>query len=85
MVTLIMFGSGNVAPLSFFPDWLEPIVRALPFAVRVQTPADFWLGKVTGAAAVARLSQQVAWAAALYLAGRYVTFRATRRVVIQGG
>jgi hypothetical protein len=32
-----------------------------------------------------RLAQQLAWAAALYLAGRYVTFRATRRVVIQGG
>jgi ABC-2 type transport system permease protein len=85
MVTLIMFGSGNVAPLSFFPDWLEPVVRALPFAGMVQTPADIWMGKVTGAAALARLAQQMAWAAALYLAGRYVTLRATRRVVIQGG
>jgi ABC-2 type transport system permease protein len=85
MVTLIMFGSGNVAPLSFFPDWLEPTVRALPFAGIIQTPADVWMGKVAGAAALSRVTQQLAWAAALYLVARYVTHRATRRVVIQGG
>ena len=85
MVTLIMFGSGNVAPLSFFPHWLEPTVRALPFAGIVQTPADIWMSKVTGAAAFGRVGQQLAWAAALYLVARYVTYRAMRRVVIQGG
>ncbi|HVV36258.1 MAG TPA: ABC-2 family transporter protein [Acidimicrobiales bacterium] len=84
-VTLIMFGSGNTAPLSFFPHWLEPTVRALPFAGMIQTPADVWMGKVTGAAAAGRVGQQVAWAAVLFLVGRYVTTRATRRVVIQGG
>ena len=84
-VTVIMFGSGNIAPLSFFPDWLEPTVRALPFAGMVQTPADVWMGKVTGAEALAQVVLQLAWAAALFVAGRYVTSIATRRVVIQGG
>ena len=84
-VTLIMFGSGNIAPLSFFPHWLEPTVRALPFAGMVQTPADVWMGVVTGPAAVARVLLQLAWASALLLGGRYLTVMATRRVVIQGG
>ncbi len=84
-VTLTIFGSGTIAPLSLFPDWLEPIVRALPFAGMVQTPADIWLGAVTGVDAVARVLMQLGWAAALFVIGRYVTTLATRRVVIQGG
>ena len=84
-VTLIMFGSGNIAPLSFFPHWLQPIVRALPFAGMVQTPADVWMGKVTGALALARIGQQIAWGVALYVFASFITSRATRRVVIQGG
>jgi ABC-2 type transport system permease protein len=84
-VTVIMFGSGNIAPLSFFPDWLEPIVRALPFAGLVQTPADVWMGKVTGADALVRVLVQLGWAVALFLLGRYITTMATRRVVIHGG
>ncbi len=84
-VTLIMFGSGLVAPLPLFPDWLEPVVRALPFAGMVQTPADIWLGAVTGLDAVGRVLVQLGWAAVLFGIGRYVTTLATRRVVIQGG
>ncbi len=84
-VTLTIFGSGTIAPLSLFPDWLEPIMRALPFAGMVQTPADIWLGAVTGVDAVARVLVQVGWAGALFVIGRYVTTVATRRVVIQGG
>lgn len=84
-VTLIMFGSGNVAPLSFFPRWLEPTVRALPFAGMIQTPADVWMGKVTGVAAMGRVGQQLLWAVVLFAIGRWITVRATRRVVIQGG
>ena len=84
-VTLIMFGSGNIAPLSFFPHWLETIVRALPFAGMVQTPADVWMGKVSGADALVRVAAQLGWAAALYAVGYGVTQLATRRVVVQGG
>ena len=84
-VTLMMFGSGNVAPLSFYPDWLEPIMRALPFAGIVQTPADVWMGKVAGLDAVGAVLVQLGWGAILFGLGRYVTLLATRRVVIQGG
>lgn len=84
-VTVMMFGSGNIAPLSFFPEWLEPIVRALPFAGMVQTPADVWMSKVTGVDAFASVLLQLGWAAILFGVGRYVTSIAARRVVIQGG
>lgn len=85
MVTLMLFGSGLIAPLPLFPDWLEPIMRALPLAGMVQIPADVWMGEATGLGAAGVVLFQFGWAAALFGLGRYVTVAATRRVVIQGG
>ena len=83
--SVTMFFSGVLVPLSLFPSGLEHIARLLPFAGLVQTPVDVFLGSVTGAAAVQRVSLQIGWAAVLILAGRLVMTNATRRVVIQGG
>ena len=85
VVTMTIFGSGMLVPLSLFPHWAEGLMRALPFAGMVQTPADIWLGSVTGVDAFARVLLQFAWVAALFVAGRYLLSAATRRVVIQGG
>ena len=84
-VTVTLFGCGLIAPLSLFPHWLEGTMRALPFAGMLQTPADIWLGSVTGMDAIARVLLQFLWAASLMLLGRYAMAQATRRVVIQGG
>jgi ABC-2 type transport system permease protein len=51
----------------------------------VQTPADVWMGKVTGVAALAHVALQLGWAAVLYVAAHGITQLATRRVVVQGG
>ncbi|MBA2609147.1 MAG: ABC-2 family transporter protein [Actinobacteria bacterium] len=83
--TVTMFASGALVPLSLFPTALGDAMRLLPFAGMVQTPADVFLGSVTGAEAVAQVALQLAWAAVLFGLGRLVMTSATRRVVIQGG
>lgn len=83
--TLMMFSSGVMAPLMLFPDWLEPIARALPFAGMIQTPVEVYLGTVRGSAAVNAVALQFAWVLALFVGGRLLLTSATRRVVIQGG
>jgi ABC-2 type transport system permease protein len=79
------FLSGFFIPLVFFPGWAESLARALPFAAMLQVPVEIWLGKHAGTDLVVALLLQVAWAAALVLAGRWVLSRALRRVVVQGG
>ena len=69
----VMFLGGFVVPIRFFPDWLQPIVLALPFAAITQTPADLYVERLQGTAAVQAVALQALWAVA------------TRRVVIQGG
>ncbi len=81
----IMFLGGFVVPIRFFPDWLQPIALALPFASITQTPADLYVERLQGAAAVGAVALQAFWAVALLLTAQFVTVVATRRVVVQGG
>ncbi|MCH0563782.1 MULTISPECIES: ABC-2 family transporter protein [unclassified Streptomyces] len=82
VMVLGIFCSGMVLPLNAFPGVLGDVVRALPWAVQLQVPADVLMGRT---APVAAYGFQVAWAVALLVAGRLVQAAATRRVVVQGG
>jgi ABC-2 type transport system permease protein len=84
-VTLVLFFSGMVVPLRFFPHWLRELSYALPFASILQTPIDVWLGKRSGLELVGFLALQAAWACALLALGRLVLARGTRKLVVQGG
>ena len=55
-LTVSLFFSGMVLPLTFFPSWLRAIAHALPFASIVQTPIDVWLGKHHGSSLVGILA-----------------------------
>lgn len=77
--------SGFEVPLVYFPGWLRAVSDALPFRGMMQTPADIFLGHLSGADARAALGFQIVWVAALMLAGRALVAAATRKVVVQGG
>lgn len=79
------FFSGMFLPIVFFPDALELLARALPFASMLQLPVEVWLGKHQGGALLGVLTLQAVWLVLLVMAGRWVMARAVRRVVVQGG
>lgn len=76
---------GLIVPVHWFPDWLARLAAATPFPSMLQAPIDVVMGRVTGAAAVAEIGVQLAWAAGVLLAGRVLWSRAVRRLVVQGG
>jgi ABC-2 type transport system permease protein len=79
------FFSGQIVPLAFFPDWLETLAWALPFAAMVQAPIEVWLGHAAGVELAGLLALQAFWAAVLLLLGRAVLAAGMRKLVIQGG
>ena len=79
------FFSGQVVPLAFFPEWLETLAWALPFAAMVQAPIEIWLGHAAGIELAGLLGLQAFWAAVLLLIGRAVLAAGMRKLVIQGG
>jgi ABC-2 type transport system permease protein len=82
LVILLLFFSGFLVPVNFFPGWLETLSRLLPFAAIVQSPIEIWLGKADVAAT---LGVQLLWAVAMLAAARAVVAAATRQVVVHGG
>jgi ABC-2 type transport system permease protein len=84
-ITINLFLSGMVMPLSFFPDWLRTIARGLPFASILQTPVDIWLGKHHGAGLPGMIALQMLWAGILLALGRVALRAGSRRLVVQGG
>jgi len=77
--------SGMYVPLVFLPDGLAAVARSLPFAAMLQLPAEVFVGRHPGAAAAGVVALQLAWAAALLGAGRFVLARAVRSLVPHGG
>jgi ABC-2 type transport system permease protein len=80
-----LFLGGFVVPIRFFPEWLQPLVLALPFAAVTQVPADLFVERVQGAEALGAIVSQGVWAVILLAGAQFATTLATRRVVIQGG
>ena len=86
-LTVSLFFSGMILPLTFFPALAARRSRhALPFASIMQTPIDIWLGKHHGLDAGRGHSRcRRFWALVLLGLGRRVARRGTRKLVIQGG
>jgi ABC-2 type transport system permease protein len=87
ITTLVtMFCAGFMVPLTFLPDGLAHVAVWLPFAGLAQLPAEVFLNKHVGIAAIASvLARQVGWGIALLALGRLIATRAFRKVVVQGG
>ncbi len=82
---VMMFFSGFLIPLTFFPPWLETLSRVLPFAAIVQVPIEIFLGKRTGGELGVTLIGQLLWVIVLLGVSRAILAKVTRRVVVQGG
>ena len=80
-----LFLGGFVVPIRYFPDWLQPVVLALPFASITQTPADLFVERIQNADVLGPLLLQLVWAIVLLGLAQLLTLLAIRRVVIQGG
>ncbi|PBC79657.1 ABC-2 type transport system permease protein [Streptomyces sp. TLI_235] len=84
-VVVAMFFSGMLLPITLFPGRLGSLAAALPWAALIQIPADILVRHRTGTALATGLAFQLAWAAALFAAGRLALALAVRKVVVQGG
>ncbi len=82
LVTLL---SGMVIPLAFFPDWLQPLLRALPFAGTVDLPFRLYTGNISAGGIFWCFPLQVFWTVFLVALGRRLVAAGCKRLVIQGG
>lgn len=84
-ISAVEFLAGGIIPIPFFPQWLQPVINALPFASMQNAPLLIYIGYRSGGEIVYTLVLQAVWLAALVLIGRLLMRRALRKVVVQGG
>ena len=82
---LVGFLTGQLIPISFFPEMLQRIFDFLPFSSMVYTPVMVYLGKYTGEALAVVLLRQIVWIVLLYVLGTFLWNRITRRLIVLGG
>lgn len=74
------FAVGFLAPISFYPDAIQTILRASPFPMMLETPITMLLGTATHAGLVASMWQGIVWIAILLVINMLVWRLGTRRV-----
>ncbi len=77
--------SGIIVPLPMFPDWLQPVLDALPFRGLQDVPFRLFTGHLPAAQAWGVVLHQLAWTVGLIVLGRWLMARASRRLAVQGG
>ena len=82
---LMSFLTGQLIPLSFFPEVVQKVFDYLPFSSMVYTPVMIYLGKFTGSELMFVLARQAVWVVLLYLLGSLIWRQVTRRLIVLGG
>ena len=82
---LMMTFSGNILPLTLFPDNWQRVITLLPHAQLLDTPIRLYTGDYALAAAPEALLIQCGWTAALILLGCAFWRANQRKLIIQGG
>ena len=82
---LLMTFSGNVIPLTLFPDSLQALMRFQPFAQALDAPIRAYLYAPPMGEWLVSVAVQVVWIAVLMALGRWMWARQLRNVTVQGG
>ncbi len=82
---LLRFLTGQLIPLSFFPEVIQRVFDFMPFSSMVYTPVMIYLGKYTGSELMFVLARQLLWIVILDVLGRLIWKKVTKRLVVLGG
>ncbi len=83
--SLTMLGSGMIIPLPLFPAGLQPLLHFLPFSGMADTPFRLYMGHLPPGAVGAVLVHQLCWTVVFIAIGRFLLWRGTHALVVQGG
>jgi ABC-2 type transport system permease protein len=77
--------SGNLLPLTLFPDWIQTALLVQPLAGVLDIPLRIYFAQLSGGAALGGLALQAFWLVTLVLIGRWAIARVLRNLEMQGG
>ena len=86
MINLIkMIFSGNIIPLTLFPDSLQTLIRYQPFAQALDAPTRMYLHAQAAPEWLLNVGVQLGWILLIAALGRWLWARQLSRMTVQGG
>lgn len=85
ITSVLEFLCGAIIPIPFFPDWLQPVLYALPFGSMQNTPFLIYVGHLSMEEGWWAIGLQCFWLTTLLLIGKMMMHCALKKVVVQGG
>lgn len=82
---LMMTFSGNLLPLTLFPDRWQKFITLIPYAQLLDAPIRLYTGDYALAEALRVYTVQAFWIIALILLGAYMWDINKKRLIVQGG
>ena len=82
---LMMILSGNILPLTLFPDSWQRVITLLPYAQLLDAPIRLYTGQYALSQAPRAMLVQFVWLAALAALGTALWRRNQKRLIVQGG
>src|SRR5690606_36308061 len=79
------FFSGSLLPSSFFPDWLNQILKFLPFQSMIEKPINILMGNYSSIEILESFLTQLLWVLVLSLACNLSFNKLKKHVVSVGG
>lgn len=83
--TFIIIFSGMIVPLPLFPEWIKPLLNALPFSGLVDKPFRLFTGNLPADALFNVVLHQIFWIVVIITLGRFLVNRGVKKLIIQGG
>ena len=77
--------SGSMIPLWFMPDWLENIMKYMPFSSIYFTPVQIYLGELSYGEIGYKCLVQLVWIVIMYAIGNCLWIKGKKKLVVQGG
>lgn len=82
---LMMTFSGNLLPLTLFPDSWQRVVTLLPYAQLLDAPIRLYTGEYAVTEALRIIPVQALWAGLLIMLGTGIWKANRKRMIVQGG
>lgn len=83
--SLVLLFSGLLIPIPLFPDWMQTILRYMPFSGLLDIPVRFYTGNLPISSLGFYISLQLFWSFLFILIGRILLKTKIKGITVQGG
>ena len=86
-LALAIFGflGGAIIPIPLFPSMLQNILNFLPFRYVSDLPYRIYIGNIDTFTALWQIGIQILWIIGLYVLGKALIYKKSKKIEVQGG